>query len=237
MSYRDDNYRDAPPPIPDRQGYDERYPEDRDRYAPPGEKKKGCSKGCIYGLAGCGCVTVLAIIGLVALLWPVVNAVLKGTSTDPAVIKTRTLEMTEITPPAGLEPKMAMNVLVAKVVFYQSADGQSQLSLVQIDPKFAPKGANKNQEFGEGFRKGFGNGGQGGEHHEVKIEKSEVKEMKLRGQTSKVKFSDGKTEDGKEFKIVEAEFQGKVGVVEMQLQMPAEKYDEDEVNKFLESIK
>lgn len=238
MSYQDDNDRDR---------YDDRYQDDRDRYerertgAPgyPGQPptKGGCSKGCLWGAAGCGCLTMLLVLAIGFASWKFVDVVSKGMSTDPAVIRAATQEMADIQPPAGLEPKIKMDVLVAKVIMYQSNDGESSLSLLQISPQFAQKGQGKNRDFGEGFRKGFGDGGQGIKQQEMKIEKFETKEIKIRGAVSKVKFSEAKNADQDEYRIIEAEFQGKVGPVQLQLQLPLEKYDEAEVTKFLESIK
>ncbi len=249
MSYQDDNYRDNPSGSQsDRDRYDDRYQDDRDRDdrertgAPgyPGQPpaKGGCSKGCLWGAAGCGCLTVLAIVAMGFAFWKAIDVVSKGMSTDPAVIRAATQEIADIKPPAGLEPKIKMDVLVAKVILYQSNDGESTLTLLQISPQFAQKGQGKNAEFGDGFRKGFGDGGQQGvKKQEMKIEKSETKDIKIRGQVSNVKFSEAKNPDGDDYRIIEAEFQGKVGPVQLQLQLPLEKYDEAEVTKFLESIK
>lgn len=244
MSYQDDNYRDDPAGSrsePDRD--DDRYQADRDRddrkrtSAPGQPPATGCSKGCLYGMAGCGCLTLMGVVALVVVGWQFAQVVIKGTSTDPAVIRTATLEMAEITPPVGLEPKLKMDVVLAKVIFYQSNDGKSTLSLLQISPQFAQQEPGKNREFGDGFRRGFGNGGQDLKQQELTIEKSEVQDVMIRGQISKVKFSAAKNPEGADYRIIDGEFQGKAGLVELQLQLPLEKYDEAEVKKFLESIK
>ena len=247
MSYQDDNYRDdRSTSESDRERYDDRYQDDRDRddrdrvITPgiPGQpQSKGCSKGCLYGLAGCGCLTVLMFVVVGFLGWKAFDIMLKGMSTDPAVIRAATLEMADIKPPAGLEPKLKMDIIVAKVIFYQSDDGKSSLSLLQISPQFAQKGAGQNREFGDGFRKGFGDGGQDLKQQELKIEKTDTQEIKIRGQVSKVRFSEAKNPDGEEYRIIDAEFQGKAGPVELQLQLPLEKYDEKAVKEFLEAIK
>lgn len=243
MSYQDDNYRDDPSAAQsDRDRYDDRYQDDRDRDdrlrtgAPVQPSAKGCSKGCLYTAAGCGCLTVLMFVVLGVVGWKAVDFVMKGTSTDPAVIRTATQDMAEMQVPVGLEPKLKMDVYVAKVIFYQSNDGKSTLSLVQVNQQFAQKGQ-QNGEFGKGFRKGMGDGDQDIKQQELKIEKTESKEVKIRGQMSKVKFSVAKNSEDEEYRIVDGEFPGKAGPVEFELQQPADKYDEAEVTKFLESIK
>ncbi|MES2790395.1 MAG: hypothetical protein V4719_12360 [Planctomycetota bacterium] len=249
MSYEDENYRDNPSASPsDRDRYDDRYQDDRDqddrqRTAIPGQPQppnKGCSKGCLYGMTGCGCLMVLAIVVMGLVGWRMADMVIKGSSTDPAVIRAATSEMADLTPPKGLEPKMKLNILMAKVIIYESADGKSTLNLLQVNPQFVQKGDGKNQEFGQEFRKGFergGRGGRGDNKEELTIVKSDTKEMKIRGQATKIKFSEAKNAAGAEFRMVDMEFAGKTGPVVMQLELPLEKYDEAEVNKFLESIK
>lgn len=247
MSYQDDNYRDNPSSTEsDRDRYDDRYQDDRDRDdrertgipGVPGQPptKGGCSKGCLYGAAGCGCLTILMFVVMGVLSWKAVDFVMKGMSTDPAAIRAATQEMADIKPPAGFEPTMKMDLYVCKVVLYEHADHEASLSVVQINPQFAQKDAKQNRELGEGFRQGFGNGPD--DHQkELKIGKSEFKDVTIRGQVIKVKFSEAKDSAGDEFRLIDAQFQGKTSQLLLLLTLPLEEYDEAEVKKFLESIK
>jgi len=241
MSYQDDNYRDNPSASQDdRDRYDDRYQDDRDRddrlrTDPTGQPpKKGCSKGCLYAGAGCGCLTVLMIAVIGVLGWKVADYVMKRSSDDPAVIRAGTLEMAEMQIPANLEPKMKIDIYFVKVILYQSKDGKSRLSLVQTHPQFAEQA--KQQQFGKEFRK-IDDGDPEARKQELTIVKFETRELKIRGQTSKVKFSEAKDSNDEEYRVVEGEFPGKAGPVEFALQEPADEYDEAEVTKFLESIK
>ena len=244
MSYQDDNYRDAQTPS-DRNAYDDRddrYGDDvRERTGaptlPPQQQKKGCSKGCLYGMAGCGCLTLLILIGTAFVGWKFLEAFMKGTSTDPAVVVAKSAEIADLTPPEGLEPKLAMNVYVARVVFYQSADGQQLLSVLQLEPWFSQGGAPANKEFGDSFLKEFGDGGFDIRQPELQIENTETVDLKIRGQATKVSFSEAKLATGEEYRLVEAQFQGKSGPAQLKLTMPLKNYDQDAVKKFLESIK
>ncbi len=243
MSYQDDN-RDGPPPLPpdrdadaDRDTYADRYAEDRDRYAAPGLPPKqsgGCSKGCLYGAAGCGCVTMLVVIGLGVLGWQFAR---QSLSLDPAVVKTTAQEMADFQPPAGLDPKIKFDFFVAKMVIYASKDGASQLMLVQINKSIVGNDKRRQDDFERQFKNGMENP-QGGNKRELEIVKSEQREMKIRGGKTKITFAEAKdADDGKKFRLIKGGFEGKGGPVEFQLQLPEEKYKEEDVVKFLEGIK
>lgn len=235
MSYQDDNDRDAPPPLPaERNAYDEPYPEERERYAPP-QQQGGCSKGCVYVLAGCGCLTVVALIAFGILAWQGFNLLKSAVSVDPAVVRATTREIADFEPPAGLQPRLRMHAFATRMVLYSSADGSSQLMMVQQDGGIGLQDKNQQDAFERGLRQGMQNP-QG--PRDLEIVKSELRDMKIRGQEAKVNFAEAKDRaDGKEFQQIKGRFQGKTGPVEFQLQMPKEKYKEEDVVKFLESIK
>lgn len=239
MSYQDDN-RDGPPPLPpEREAYDDRYADDRDRYtaARPPQQSGGCSKGCLYGAAGCGCVTVLLAIGLGILGWKAFDFVQKSVSTDPAIVKATAQEMADFQPPAGLQPKLKMDLYIAKVAVYASDDGSSLLTLTQIDKSVVGQDKRKQDEFERNLKKGIAEN-HGGDKHDLEIIKSEQRDMKVRGETSKITFAEAKDPtNGKLFRLIKGGFQGKRGAVEFQLQIPEEKYKEEDAVKFLEGIK
>ncbi|MDB5341167.1 MAG: hypothetical protein JWN70_6786 [Planctomycetaceae bacterium] len=247
MSYQDDNYRDNPSdPQSDRDRYDDRYQDDRDRDerertgvpGVPGQPpKKGCSKGCLYGAAGCGCLSLLVFIALGFGFYKFVELVINGTSVDPAVVRAATQEMIEVNPPAGLEPKLKLDVAMAKLAVYQSDDGTSTLSILQIAPWLDQKDVKKNREFGDSFRISYGDGGHDIEVQQLTISKTAEKDIKIRGQNCKVRIAEAKNAAGDEYRVIDTDVQGKVGPVQIQLQLPLKEYDEAEVTKFLESIK
>ena len=81
MSYQDDYNRDDPPPFPpERNANDDPYRDDRDRFATP--QQGGMSKGCMYVMAGCGCLTVLALIAAGVLGWMAVRWAKTAVSMD-----------------------------------------------------------------------------------------------------------------------------------------------------------
>jgi hypothetical protein len=107
----------SPPPVPQRRSvddealgaeYDQR--ESRRMSPPP---TGGCSKGCLYGLAGCGCLSVILIgvVGFFAFRF-FGNAI----STDPVQVVTASKEIADFDMPADLKPKVRMNLLQAMSV-------------------------------------------------------------------------------------------------------------------------
>ncbi len=244
MSYQDDNYRDNPTDSrDDRDRYDDRYQDDRDRddrqrATYPGQPpNRGCSKGCLYGFAGCGCLSLITMVIIGVAGWRFVDAVVKGTTQDPKLIQAATAEMADIAVPPGLEPKLKTDLLFAKVILYQSRDSKSALTLVQLNPQFAPKNPGEDGEFRKGFRKGLGNGDDDDKLQKMTIEKTEVKDITIRGKVCKINFSEAKSGSGEAYQIVEGEFAGKTGTVELRYLQPAADYDEAEMIKFLESIR
>lgn len=238
MSYQDDDNRDAPPPLPpERDAYDDRSAyDDHDRFAAPAPQS-GMSKGCIYVMAGCGCLTVLALIAAGVLGWMAFRWAKSAVSMDPAVIRATAQEMADFVPPAGLEPKIKMNMIFAQMVLYASMDGASQLTLIQLDRSMMGKDKKQQDAFENGFKNGLQNP-QGANKRQLDVLKSELREMKIRGDIAKVTFAEAKDpSDGKEFQLIKGSFQGKGGPVEFQLQLPKEKYKEEDAIKFLESIK
>lgn len=228
MSYQDDDRRDGPPPLPaDRNAYD-----DRDRYAPP--QQSGCSKGCLYGLAGCGCFMVLAFIGVVIVGGKAFDFFKSAFSADPAVIRATANEIAEFDPPAGFTPQFRVHAFSNRVVFYFTTDG-SMLMLSQLDQAAAGQNQNQQGDFQKGFQEGMQN--QKGPRA-LEIVKAEQRKLKIRGQDVEVTFAEAKDpEHGKEYQQIKGKFKGKGGPAEFLMQIPKEKYKEEDVVKFLESIK
>ncbi len=241
MSYQDDD-RDGPPARPpERDAYADRDQDERYR-APVAIPRKpgqaGCSKGCLFGLVGCGCLSVVMVIALGFGFWKFGTWYSQVESTDPAVIRQTAQEMADFEPPAGFKPVLRMNLTVTKTVAYESDDGESQLTLQQVD-----KGAASNENgfwmnFDKGFRVEIEKEGRGVRKRRLDPAKSDVREIKIRGQNAKVNFVDAKDpSDGTEFKQITGTFQGKGGPVTFELQMLKEEYKEEDVIKFLEGIK
>ena len=228
MSYQDDNAAAQS---------GTRTDDERQSTRSPGQPPAGgCTRGCFYGMAGCGCLTVIMVVVLGIVGWKFFDMVKKGSSTDPATIRAATLEIAEINPPARLEPKIKMELVVVKVIIYQSKDGNSLLAFVQPNPQLAQITGKANQFEGQ-IPVGIAGQGQDVKVQDLTIEKSEVREVMIRGQNAKVNFSEAKNSAGKEFRIVDGKFQGKTGPVEFHLHEPLENYDEADVKLFLESIK
>lgn len=245
MSYQDDTGRDnrfSPPPLPSERGGSSSVSQSEYQetggpaYVPPEEQKGGCSKGCIYGMVGCGCFTViLAIVASIA-GYKAFQMLQKSGSTDPTVVKATAQQMADFEAPLDLQPALRVDLMLIKFVIYASKDSESQLSLVGINEKSLPA-ANRQQvrdSMQEQFEKERIKHGE----KEIEILKTEVKEVKIRGKNSKVTFAEGKERDGKkEYLIAKGQFEGKEGPVEFNLRAPKDKMTEEQARKFLESLK
>lgn len=192
------------------------------RASPP---SGGCSRGCLFGLAGCGCLTVIlmAVGGFF-----LVDFFRNAASTDPVKVAATTSEIADFDIPATLKPKLRMNMVFMKMVVYASDDGESALNIVEFDTTKLPGGNNQqvglNQETSSGRR--------------LEIVKSELKEMQIRGENAKVTFAEAKdTSNGRDYRVVKAKFKGKAGPAEFELQLPADKYKDEDVKKFIDQIK
>jgi hypothetical protein len=252
MSYQDDNDRDNPSNSrSDRDRYEDGYRDDRDRddrdrddryqddrfqddrdvddrkrthaVVPP--PARGCSRGCLFGLAGCGCLTVVMIVSVGLLTWKLTS----GFSNDPAVIRAATQQINEVNPPGDLKPTIKMDALLAKGIFYQSDDRKSSMSLLQFNPWLANMAKGQEKEFRPN-KVEF-------DEEDLKIEKTVEQDFKIGGVVRKFQVSEAKNPAGDEYRIIRGGFPAKSGPIELQLALPLEKYNEEEVKKFLEAFK
>lgn len=236
MSFQDDNYRDsAPPPLPSQRDDAFEPQDDRDHFGTQPPKKGGCSKGCLYGMAGCGCLSLLVIIGLGVVAWRVFG---DSFSRDPAVVEAASKEIADFDPPADLKPKGKVTLLMWNMVVYESDDNTSMLIMVQIDKGWLGDKPRKQGEIPAEFRNAMPNSRQGASQRELDIVQSEQREIKIRGEVSKVTFAEAKDSDsGKKYRLIKGSFEGTKGPVDFTLEIPEEKYEEREVEKFLKGIK
>jgi hypothetical protein len=229
MAYDEyEDSRDRIPGPPPRRSVDEetlaaQY--DQRRRLPGQPNGWGCSKGCLYGMAGFGCLTVLVIVitGFLA-----ANFFRRAISTDPVAVTETAREMADFDLPPDLKPAAKIDLWFIKSVEFVSDDGESVLSIGQLDTKKLPGGNAQKIDFEQGPH---------GNRH-LEVVKFEQREMKIRGANSKVTFAEAKDPStGQEYHKVSAKFTGKAGPAEFELQIPKEKYKEADVKKFIDSIK
>lgn len=243
MSNQDDNLQNASPPpvpsaIPERREDDEFYRRSTTPQAntqQPGQK--GCSKGCMWGLAGCGCLTLLVAVGVIAGAMWLANFATKAYSDDPVKVKATAESIADLTPPEGFEPKARFDIFLGKMVVYITKDQGSMLMVMEIEKAWLGNDPQQQKQIEQQLKQGLQNQQNQGGNKDLQIVKSETKELKIRGETSKVIFAEGKDSSGKEFEQISGTFSGKGGPATFIMHIPKEKYKEEEVVKFLEGIK
>lgn len=182
-------------------------------------------------------MTIIALIAVVVGGASLVNWARNSVSRDPVVIEAAAREMIDSPPPLGMDPKFTANLLIAKIVVYASADGASQMTLAQFDKSIVGGDKAKQAEFERNLNSGL-EGGHGRGQQEFEISKSETRKLKIRGAETKVTFTEAKViKSGVEYELIRTSFRGKLGPAQIELQIPKEQYQEDEVVKFLEGIK
>jgi len=199
---------------------------ERRSYEPPQPAGWGCSKGCLYGMAGCGCLTVILAIVAGVVGWRFLS---RSFSSDPAVVTATAREIADFDLPAELKPEAKFDFGVTKIVSFRSPDRASTLILTEVDTSKLPKG--------NGAPPAIDLSQQHGPQRLI-VTKSELREMKIRGENGMVTFSEAKDMDsGAEYRIVKGRFQGKRGPAEFDLRMPKAKYKEEDVLKFVNGLK
>ncbi|MDB5389372.1 MAG: hypothetical protein JWM11_5018 [Planctomycetaceae bacterium] len=230
MAYEDvQDSREQIPPLPPRRSVDDELREteyERRSTIPNQPSGWGCSKGCLYGMAGCGCLTVILVAVAGFGLWQTFKGAF---STDPLVVAATAREIADFDVPVDLKPVGKMEFWFFKIVEFNSEDGESSLRFAQLDPRRLPGGKAQEINF---------NQGREDEQRKLEILKSELREMKIRGENAKVNFAEAKDPaTGREYRLITAKFKGKLGPAEFQMQMPKEKYKEEDVKKFINQIK
>ena len=168
----------------------------------------------------------------------VVNKVKNNISEDPAVVRARTKDVTDIEIPDDFQPVMSMDLIIMKMFVYETKkqDGQTKkhdgmLMIAELHQNFA-KDQNAEAQMKDAMNK------QGKGQPDLDIIKSETREFEIKGKPASFKFSeaqDPKTK--KEFRQVTGSFPGKAGTAMLVLQVPANEYDEEEIVEMIESIK
>ena len=161
-------------------------------------------------------------------------------SQDPAVVASKTDEITEIKVPDGLEPKMSFDfknpfssqrlmlwtvyvdegtesVLVLFALAAASVSGDQEEMRRQMDQSLRQQGM--------------------GDQEDITVEESYTKEVEIRGETATFNIEKGVGEKSGRPRIqVTGVFQGETGPAILMLNVDAEKYTEEQIVEMIESI-
>jgi len=215
-------------------------PEMSSEVAPP-PRKTGMSGGAklLIGL-GVG-LGILVLLCCGAFLGAGYYFSTKVMSQDPQVIAEKTAEITQISIPNGLDPKMAFDMkvpfsgqrLMVWTVYLDEATDSTLVLFAFGEGTVPPNQDQMRQQMDQSLRQ------QGmGSQEQVTIKESSTKQVQIRGQ--QVTFTIAKGVGGKSGAPriqVTGVFQGQTGPVMLMLNADANKYTEEQIVKMIESIK
>lgn len=198
--------------------------------APP---KQGMSTGVkvLLILMGFGGLCLILCCG--GIYWAIQKAEFKMTEKKEDIIGIQK-EITEISIPESFKPQagVSMNMLGTSVrmAIYEAKSRQGALVLMSLA---IPNDGMVDME--QEFRKSMKQQNQN--QRELTITKTEEREFTINGQKVNFDFSEGTDKNNTKFHQVQGVFAGNKGPAFFFLQIAADKYDDAEVMKMIESIK
>lgn len=198
---------------------------------PEGPQKSGSGLKIVLWILGIG--GGLLVLGCGGCIIGTIIFARNAASTDPAEIREMAQSVTEIEPPDGYEPIMAMDMYVFKMcVFGQEGNQDGRMLMLMSFKEGMANDAEMERQMNQSMQQ------QG---HNLQVIESERRPYTIRGKEVQVQIAKVKTEDGKELRQVIATFTGKNGgpAVLMML-MPEEEWNnggEQEFEKMLDSMK
>jgi len=153
---------------------------------------------------------------------------------DPVKVRAQTAEIIDIEIPDSFQPAVAMNmnmfVVTMQITMWQGP-GNGMLMVAQAQGPQGADQAQMEQQIGQSMRQQ--NMGQ-----QLNVKESETRTISVEGKDVDFSFAKAtNANDNSEWRQVTGAFPGKNGTAFINLQQPAESFDEDAVVKMLESIK
>ena len=210
-------------------------PDDRSYQRDPWEERPAKRPGMSTGAKVL--IVLLSLAGLVVLLccgiglWIWSTGTFEVVQTPDAAIET-TREIVSIDIPETFKPKQSMKMGLFGVGFemalYETEDGAGGLVIGEM--KGVPAGnAQPEMQMRQALQQRDGQG-------ELKVNRSETRELEVRGQSVRFEFAEAVDDAGNEFRLVSGAFATEDGQGFLLVQMPAESYDEEAVVEMIESI-
>ena len=198
------------------------------------EEKKKDNKWIWIGL-GAAALFCLCAVGVAVLVFMRMGQQFKeGVKTDPQAASEAAHAIADYELPAGYEEKIAMDFFVYTMVMMgpeasttPSSAARPMIMLAQFQV------ATNQQQMEEQMRRSFEqqSGWRG-----LKMKVVDVKKMTLRGKQVDVTTFEGTDDNGFVMRQVLATFPGKDGTALLMIMGPAQTWDKDEIDQFVESI-
>ena len=198
------------------------------------EANKTNNKWIWIGL-GAAALFCLCAVGVAALVFMRIGQQFReGMKTDPESASKAAHAIAEYELPEGYEEKFAMDFLVYSMVMMgpesavtPSSSARPMIMLAQFQV------ATNQQQMEEQMRRSFE---QQSGRHGLKMEIVDVEKMTIRGKEVDVTTFEGTDDNGFVMRQVIATFPGKDGTAFLMIMGPAQTWDKEEIDQFIESI-
>ena len=198
------------------------------------EEKKKDNKWIWIGL-GAATLFCLCAVGVAVLVFMRMGQQFKeGMKTDPQAASEAAHAIADYELPAGYEEKIAMDFFVYTMVMMGSESSTTPSSAARPMIMLAQfRVATNQQQMEEQMRRSFEqqSGWRG-----LKMKVVDVKKMTLRGKEVDVTTFEGTDDNGFVMRQVLATFPGKDGTALLMIMGPAQTWDKEEIDQFVESI-
>lgn len=185
-------------------------------------------------LAAAAVAAVLLVCGAIVIgfgVGGVISLVGRNFETNPAQVTPIATDIADFDLPTGYKPTFGMSIAGFKVVSYDPGDGNSHIWLMQ-----APAGTElEGTELQREFQRMSERGPVVAQTRNLKQINSE--QIKLRGQEVTLITSEGTNSDGASYRQCAAYFNGKGGPAMVIVEQPIARWNQEQVNQFLASIR
>lgn len=198
------------------------------------EAPKNNNKWIWIGLGAAALFCLCAVVAAVLVFMRIGQQFREGMKTDPQGASEAAHAIADYELPEGYEEKVAMDFFVYTMVMMgpTSSDSLSSSSEPMIMLAQFQMATNQ-QQMEEQMRRSFEQqSGRRGLHMEV----VEVKKMTIRGEEVEVATFEGTDDEGFVFRQVLATFPGKDGTALLMIIGPAQTWDKEQIDQFIESI-
>ena len=177
----------------------------------------------------CGAVLVAGLV-----FWQAGQKLKEGISADPEAAAEAAHKIIEYDLPEGYQEQMAMAIMFYSFVVIgpQNSEGISNGPVIML-AQFQAGAVNQDQ-MEEQMRQSFE---QQSSHPGLSMELVKTEEQTIRGEQTQVATYEGTDENGNVLRQVITSFPGKDGTAMLMITGPAELWDQDMIDAFIESIR
>jgi hypothetical protein len=182
-----------------------------------------------------GLFSALILLGLaggglsIFLLRSIGNSIANMVNNDPSSVRQVAVSIVEFDVPTGFTEEYSITKGSFKAAAYKRNDGQSHLYLMQGSEDMRLDQSTVDGMAKSSLTRAFDNTSRQSVVDQFKIN--------IRGTMANIVITEGVNSEGNSYKSLSAVFQGEEGPTLINLTQPGENWNQDEINRFLASIK